>query len=428
MLFNADLRSIPVPKVKAVPLAGLLYFLLLLVNYRTLQTGLGSNLSVLLGAALLFVYASRPASPRMYYGVSVLVLLLFFCSWQLFTRSTLSLALVLTGILLFYLHTGRFSAGAFLLFIFCTSVSDKLIMEFSVEIKQELCTWAYLSLKDVLSIEKQEGVHLWISGRRISVDTACMGLSMLRTGFLCAVALLSLEEKRSGRRFSYMQYLLVFALALFCIILSNYCRILILLLTGNTEENLLHQLIGLSCFALYILLPLFLLFRFMKPRTPYREVRPGSSYIPVFIFGILMIIAGALSLRMEKGPEYSRILEGLSTAGGEWINPEVYKIQQEGKLIYIKTASHSPMLCWTGSGYHVLRDYISTYEHKPAHCTLLEKDGKVLYSYWWYENGSERALSFPEVMLTQLFTGSPARLINVTLEEETGLLTSAQIQ
>lgn len=427
MLFNADLRSIPVPKVKAVPLAGLLYFLLLLLNYRTLQIGLGENLPVILGASFLFVYASRPAAPRIYYGISVLVLLLFLCSWQLYTRSTLSLALVLTGVLLFYLHTGRFSAGAFLLFIFCTSVSDKLIMQFSVEIKQELCTWAYLSLRDVLPIDKQEGVHLWISGRRISVDTACMGLSMLRTGFLCAVALLSLEEKRSGRRFSYMQYLLVFALTLFCIILSNYFRILILLLTGNTEDNLLHQLIGLSCFALYILLPLFVLFRFMRPRKSFRETRPSSSYIPVFIFGILMIFALALSLRIEKGPEYSRILDGLPVKDGEWVNPEVYKIEEEGKLTYIKTASHSPMLCWTGSGYQVLRDYISTYEHKPAHCTLLEKDGKVLYSYWWYENGSERALSFPEVMLTQLFTGNPARLINVTLEEETGLPTSAQI-
>jgi len=417
MLFNADLRSIPVPKVKAAPLAGLLYLLLLLLNYRTLQIGLGSNLPVLSGAVLLFVYASRPVAPKLYYAVAVLVLLLFLCSWQLYTRSTLLLALLLTGTLLFYLHTGRFSPAAFLLLIFCTSVSDKIIMQFSVEIKQQLCTWAYLSLEDVLHIERQEGVYLWISGRQVSVDTACMGLSMLRTGFLSAVALLSLEEKRSGRRFSYMQYLLVFAFALFCIVLSNYFRILILLLTGNTEDNLLHQFAGLCCFALYILLPLFLLFRFLKPRKEYRELQVKSSYIPAFIFSILIIVAGVLALRMEKGPRYTRILDGLPVQGGEWINPEVYKIQQEGKLTYIKTASHSPMLCWTGSGYRVLRDYITQYGHKPTHCTLLEKDGQVLYSYWWYENGSQRALSFPEVLLTQLFTGNPARLINITQEK-----------
>lgn len=420
MLFNADLRSIPVPKVKAVPLAGLLYLLLLCMNYRSLQIGLGHNVTVLLGAAVIFVYASRSAGQKVFYGIAFTILLLLLCSWQLYTRSTTALALVLAGVLLFYLHTGRFSAGAFWLLIFCTSVSDKILMQFSVEIKQALCSWAYLSLKDVLQIEKQEGVYLWISGKQISVDTACMGLSMLRSGFLCAVALLSLEERRSSRRFSYMQYLIVFLITLFCIVLSNYFRILVLLLTGNTEDNLLHQLMGLACFALYLLLPLFLLFRFMKPRRFFREVQPRSSYMPAFIFGILMIFTLVLSLRMEKGPEYSRLIDGLPVKGGIWVNPEVYKIQQQGKLTYIKTASHSPMLCWTGSGYRVIRDYITTYEHKPAHCTLLEKDGQVLYSYWWYENGSERALAFPEVLLTQLFTGNPARLINVTVEEGTG--------
>lgn len=412
------------------PAAALLFLLLLFVNGDLFRELPLHSLFLNLAALALFVFGARPSGPALFRITALIVCGLLLVSFRLYTRSTHMLSLLLLGTMLYYVCYGRFSVPGLLVLLLCSGVSDKLLLQFSAEIKQYLCRWAYLSLKDILHIQKQEGIYLWLPGRRISIDTACMGLSMLRTGILCAAALLTLEERRHNRRFAYMQYLLVMAAAVLLVILSNYFRIILLLLSNSTEDGLLHQSVGLASFALYVLLPLYLFFRVLKPGvknpSPIR-----ISYIDKWLVLLLIPAAFAVSRALYTGPSYIRILEGLNIPGGSWVTPEVYKVQSPGRLTYIKTAAHSPMLCWTGSGYNIVRDFITVYKHRPAHCTVLEKEGRYLYSYWWYENGTRRALTFHSVLLRQLLTGNPARLVNITLDsEEQNLyngITSAEI-
>lgn len=417
MLFSINRYSLFLHRLKAGPPAGLLFLLLLLCNRQLLQQSLSVHAFVNLAAAGLFVYAAKPVSPSVFRATAILVLLLLLVSFRMYTGSTYVLAVVLLGSSLFYIVYGRFSLPALLVLLLCSGVADKLLMEFSTLIKQQLCNWVYISLKDVLHIQKQEGVHLWIGAQRVSIDTACMGLSMLRTGFLCMAALLSVKEKQSGRYFSLVQYTLFILLTFLCIVLSNYFRIVLLLLAGSAEDGLLHQSIGMACFAFYVLLPLYLLLRVWKPRLSAETDAPRVSYIDKVFFFILLAAAFGVSIHIQQKPAYSLAIGESGISGGCWIGPEVYKIEAPGSLTYIKTASHSPMLCWTGSGYKVLSDFITEYQGKAAHCTLLEKDGQRLHSYWWYENGTKRSLTFYQAMLRQLIGKEPARLVNVTVGE-----------
>jgi hypothetical protein len=48
------------------------------------------------------------------------------------------------------------------------------------------------------------GVNFYINNAKITIDTACMGLSMFKTGFINWTILLTLEEKSKKKYFGIM--------------------------------------------------------------------------------------------------------------------------------------------------------------------------------------------------------------------------------
>ena len=93
---------------------------------------------------------------------------------------------------------------------------------------------------------------------------------------------------------------------------------------------------------------------------------------------------------------------------------EVYKIEAKNKLIYIKTPSHKPLICWTGAGYKIIESKEIIVKKEKIWFTIIEKNNVKFYSYWWYECGSKKYTSFIEVMFMKLIYNLPIRLINET--------------
>ena len=276
-----------------------------------------------------------------------------------------------------------------------------------------------MTLRNFITIDKIEGVNFYINNAKISIDTACMGLSMFKTGLLTGAFLLTLEERKQQKFFSIIQILLFCLIIVVLNLISNYFRIITLILFNCTEENALHHTIGIICFAFYQILPMLFLIRLFKPAIEEISNKPMSfKMLPIIITsGILLITS--LEIKKEQN---QNILENLdpkyTSQKGVWANKEVYKIVTPGKLTYIKTPVHKPLICWTGNGYKIIESKKIIRNQEEIWFVKMEKDNIRYFSYWWYECGNKKYTSLVEVLLIKLFYNKPVRLINETSKTE----------
>jgi exosortase N len=99
---------------------------------------------------------------------------------------------------------------------------------------------------------------------------------------------------------------------------------------------------------------------------------------------------------------------------GIWVNDEVFKMATPNKLIYIKTPSHKPLICWTGNGYAITESKEILVENEKIWFSKMEKNNIQYQSIWWYECGDKKYTSFIQVMYMKLINNEPIRLINET--------------
>lgn len=392
---------------------------LLTMNYPIVVAGLDSNFFGVLFSILLFLVAGRKTTLKMSYPLLGMIFFLEFISYRLHTKTLHFQALSLFICFIYYSFTRKFSFIAFICLFLFSSVFDQLFNYLTVEIKQILCYNVYLTLRNFISIDKIEGVNFYINNAKISIDTACMGLSMFKTGLLTGAFLLTLEERKKQKYFSIVQILLFCLVLVLLNIISNYFRIITLILFNCTEENVLHHTIGIICFAFYQIIPMLFLIRFFKPRIEeITSTTISPKLLPIIITtGILFITS--LEIKKEQN---QNILENLdpkyNTQKGVWANKDVYKIVTPGKLTYIKTPIHKPLICWTGNGYKIIESKKIIRNHEEIWFVKIEKDNIRYFSYWWYECGNKKYTSLIEVLSIKLFYNKPVRLINETSKTE----------
>ncbi|MWB95055.1 exosortase N [Flavobacterium sp. GA093] len=388
---------------------------LLAVNYPIVAAGLDNNFFGILFSIALFLIAGRPTSLKLSYPLLVLILGLEFISFRLHTKTLHFQALLLLACLLYYGFTGKFSFIAFICLFLFSSIFDQLFNYLTVEIKQGLCYSVFVTLRNFIPINKIEGVNFYINNSKISIDTACMGLSMFKTGLLSGAFLLTLEERKQQKYYSILQILLFCCLLVLLNIISNYFRIITLILFKCTEENFLHHTIGILCFVFYQIIPMLFLIRFFKPKiNKISSIAFYPKLIPVITIIAIIFIT---SFEIKKEQNHS-ILENLNpkynVQKGSWVNKEVFKIATPEELVYIKTPIHKPLICWTGNGYKIVESRKITKNKEEIWFVKMEKNNIEYYSYWWYECGNKKYTSLVEVLLIKLFYNKSVRLINET--------------
>lgn len=209
------------------------------------------------------------------------------------------MALSLFVCFVYYSFTQRFSFIAFICIVLFSSLFNTFFDYLTVEIKQTLCYSVYLTLKNFIRIDKIEGVNFYINNAKITIDTACMGLSMFKTGLLAGAFLLTLEERKQQKHFKIKQILMFCFFVILLNIISNYFRIITLILFNCTEENTLHHTIGLLCFVFYQIIPMLFLIRFFKPsKETITDSKP--KYFKLLPFITATIILFATSLKSKK--------------------------------------------------------------------------------------------------------------------------------
>ncbi|WP_395061320.1 exosortase N [Flavobacterium sp.] len=389
--------------------------LLLAMNYNTVNFGIENDCIGIVFSILLFVVGSRKTNFKVNYFVVTLLLIFEFVSYRLHTKSLHFLALLLLACLIYYNFTKKFSYVAFICILLFSSIFNKFFEHLTTEIKQTLCYGVYLTLKNFMTIDRIEGVNFYLNGAKITIDTACMGLSMFKTGLLTGAILLSLEERKNKKYFSVVQIVVFCNLIIILNIISNYFRIVTLILLQCTQENVLHHTVGMLCFIVYQVLPMLWIIRYFQPKKEEIIVTNTKSNTLVSVLMIAVIFVTSLEMKKEKNDD---ILQGLNPKykieTGKWIGPEVFKIETPNKLIYIKTPSHKPLICWTGNGYKIIQTKEVSIENQKIWYNVMEKNNIKYASYWWYECGNKKYTSFVEVMFMKLLYNKPIRLINET--------------
>ena len=388
--------------------------LILALNYNIVTFGVDSDFFGILFSVALFFVGGRKTNFKVNYLLIGLIVIFEFVSFRLHTKSLHFLSLLLLICLAFYYLTKRFSFIALICILLFSTIFNKFFEHLTSEVKQALCESVYVVLKNFIAIDKIEGVNFYINGSKISIDTACMGLSMFKTGLLIGALLLTLEERKQKRYFSVFQIVAFCVLIVFLNIISNYFRIITLILLNCTEENMLHHAIGLICFLVYQVLPMLFLIRYFKPKKKEIVTETSDSFLPILISSVIIL---ATSFEIKKEVSYD-LLSGLdkkyNIEKGEWVNDEVFKIQSQNKLIYIKTPVHKPLICWTGNGYKITESKEIFVENEKIWFNKMELNNTQYISLWWYECGDKKYTSFVEVMFLKLIYGKPIRLINET--------------
>jgi len=401
------------PNIRPLLILGVI--LLLLLNYNIVAFGLESDLFGIIFSVGLFCIGGRKTNFKVNYLLVGLILILEFVSFRLHTKSLHLLSLLLLVCLVYYYLTTKFSFISLICILLFSTIFNKFFEHLTTEIKQALCENVYLVLKNFIAIDKIEGVNFYINGAKISIDTACMGLSMFKTGLLTGAILLTLEEKKQKHHFSVLQIVLFCLIIMMLNIISNYFRIITLILLHCTEENILHHTIGLICFVLYQVLPMLFIIRYFKPQKEEAVVAEARNKIAPILFSFAVLIATSIEMKSKLNLDLLTDLDPKYDIGkGEWVNDEVFKIQSPEKLTYIKTPSHKPLICWTGNGYKITESKAIFVEKEKIWFNKMEKNNIEYISLWWYECDRKKYTSFIEVMLMKLIYGKPIRLINET--------------
>lgn len=389
---------------------------LLLLNYSIIKNNLDSNFIGILFSVALFVIGGRKTNLNLSFPLAGLIFILEFISFRLHTKSLHFLALSVFACFLYYKISGKISFIAFFCIVLFSSLFNTFFNYLTTEIKQTLCYTVFLTLKNFITIDKIEGVNFYINNAKITIDTACMGLSMFKTGLLSGAFLLTLEERKQERYFSIKQIILFCIIIITLNIISNYFRIITLILFNCTEENMMHHSIGILCFAVYQIAPMLFVVRFLKPqKQELFETHKKKNLTPIFVITLTIITLTSLKIKTDSN---SNLLENLdpqyNIQKGNWVNKEVFKISTSEKLIYIKTPAHKPLICWTGDGYLITESVEIKRNNEEIWKIKIEKNDTQYLSYWWYEFDGKKHTSLIKVLLLKLFYNKPIRLINET--------------
>jgi exosortase N len=135
--------------------------------------------------------------------------------------------------------------------------------------------------------------------------------------------------------------------------------------------------------------------------------------------------------RQNTSPQHAEIK--FNKGIREKLNDGVSKISTDKLLIYIKTipefftGEHTPLMCWKGSGYKFSSIATTSIQGITIYKGTLVKEGKSLYTAWWYSNGHVETISQLDWRMRML-RGEPGfYLINVTAEDQQTLINSLRL-
>lgn len=308
-------------------------------------------------------------------------------------------------------------------------------------IRLQLSQWAGDLLRMIHLQVQTEGNLILLNGAAFSVDDACVGLNMFAISMLMGIFLIAHHSRVSQKSMKFYHQLFFFVICFGLNIVANLFRIVLLVIFKIEPGDAMHEIIGLLCLAIYVMLPLYLLAGQFLKRWGY-ECDNGTRAFPISRSVRVAVISAALSILLA-GIRVPQVKAAHSAGYSATVNfpgftcsqaaGDVTKLVNDELLIYVKpipeffTGEHSPLFCWKGSGY----EFKSITKNKLGEIEIytgkLTKGNSQLFTAWWYSNNDIQTISQLDWRWRMLRGEEKFSLINVTASDEQQLLKNIQL-
>lgn len=275
-----------------------------------------------------------------------------------------------------------------------------------------------------------KGNLITYKGEQFLVDVACAGLKMTEYSFFIGIGYLYFYKKEYNKKLSLLIELTILSRIFILNLFSNFFRILILIIFKLPPENIMHDVVGIICWVIYVIVPTHFILAYVikkngKSQTDQLEYKPYYKFHFTSIIILLLSIYKIYSFNIHKDfviqNEQKFYKKGYSY---QKLNDGILQLKNEKALIYIKpidtfkSSEHTPNICWTGSSYEFKQFYESKINGQTLYIGTLEKNNQTLYTAWWYQLNSKNTVSQWEWRLNMLFNNSTCNLINVTVSDK----------
>lgn len=411
-------------------LAGSFVLLYLILYYTFLQDYFITDFVVWL--ALLSVPFVLSPDKEKKGNVRYFVLSLIFAVLSLYAGLQTFYFFALGFALLFAIDSfiGNTGALSFFLLGLLSPVFKYLNNLFGFPIRLKLSEWSGDLLALMGHNVNVRGNVLELNGAEFSVDPACVGLKMMAVSLLGAILIIAFFQQRIQQKFSFKSVLAILLLVAVFNIVANLIRILLLTSFKILPDNPNHDIVGVLCLIVYVMLPTYIMVKFIVKRVIKADGEKTYKIwsLKRFFFLNVFLLTSILFVCFFKlnNPSHSNVivpeinLKGFSKT---IVEGDILKFEKNGLLVYVKPmnhfygAEHNPMICWVGSGYEF--NHINTLKvnNKEIYTGILTKGTETLYSAWWFESETSQTISQVDWRLRTL-NGETFYLVNINAESE----------
>lgn len=348
------------------------------------------------------------------------------------------------------LNLGKLNNIPIFIIIALTPLTSYFFNIFGFPLRVELSKVAANILNYVFPDTISNGNIIRFEGNDFSVDPECMGLNMFITGIVSCLFIISWFEKKDKASSSIFLTGLILLIYGFFITISNLFRIILIVVFRLKQETIMHDVAGILCLFVYVLLPMFFIIRlfsrYFKPISIQKYANYNfltgilkkikNRYI-YWIFNIILLIFIAyIGINHEnyKIIPTDKQAEQINIPGmkKQKLEHNVISFSNKLAIVYIKppvriyAGDHSPAICWKGCGYKLRGEKIATISGQQVYFAELNTTNKEkLYTLWWYDNGQHTTTSQLEWRWKTIKGEPPYRLINITSDNPDTLKTVA---
>ena len=390
----------------------------------------------ILGTAALFFTASFNTSERgntRYFFIALASLLLYL----LIPAKTFLCISCLCGCL-FMVETfyGRMNFLPVLVLVMMSPLFEYATNVFSFPIRLTLTRWAGSIIRITGQEVSVQGNMITCNGNEFSVDPACMGLQMMVTASLCGMILIGFYQQQYKRALGIWLVLSILAGMILMNVVSNLLRIIFLVCLNIMPGTVMHDVTGIMCLVLYVIVPLLFLTQWMvrkygKPVQLHRKRYVLRSAVKLFLLNLLLPASLLIVFIINKPKEVDQqVLSNVPAMPGYAVQSlpgNIIRLKNDTLLVYIKHipasyyTEHNPMICWKGSGYQFYKVEEKLVGGHTIYTALLQQEKDRLYTAWWYDNGLVSTSSQLQWRWDVLLGAHPYSLVNVTAGSEQGL-------
>ncbi|MBS7563215.1 exosortase N [Mucilaginibacter sp. Bleaf8] len=355
-------------------------------------------------------------------------------------KTALFTAMLLAVLLLVESSWGKVNPVILFLILLVSPVCKHITRLFELPVRLWLSEQAANVLKACGKTALAVGNQIAVDGYEFAVDPACAGLNMLVTSLLICFLVIAIYQHKLGKALGFIHLLLLTIMTIALNIVSNFLRILMLVLFKAMPDTVMHDAIGLLCLTLYVLMPILYIIQLAIRRFGSDGIAAAVSQqksvgllYPLLHFCLLIAFTCAAYHRTTVDTVYRPAQTSIQVAGYQKsvLPGGILKLHNASALVYLKPTAfyapeHDPTVCWVGSGYRFKSVKKEKVDGVDIYTGVLEKGHDRIYTAWWFDDGTSRSVDQLHWRWQALKNDKLFYLINVNTANQTTLRTAVK--